>query len=124
MRPCLLPLPLLLPLLNRAGLFVVVGLFGAVPLWMKHRQVESMTAQAAPLGGAVMRGAYMNYGSKDVGVDPDWDLKVGRWKGLEGKESRFNPTADDLALARRAVEARLRAEGLLKGEGGGDKGAA
>jgi hypothetical protein len=97
------------------GLFVIVGTFGAVPLWMKHRQNgENMTAKPGPLGGGVMRGAYMNYGSKDVGADPDWDLKTGTWKGGKGAEARFDPSPEDLAAARRALEARLRAEGLLK----------
>jgi hypothetical protein len=28
-----------------------------------------------------MRGPYMNSGSKDVGPDPNWDMKKGTYKG-------------------------------------------
>ena len=29
----------------------------------------------------IMRGNYMNSGGKDIGRDPDWDLKKGTYKG-------------------------------------------
>jgi hypothetical protein len=28
----------------------------------------------------------MNAGNKDVGIDPDWDLKNGVWKGRERRQ--------------------------------------
>ena len=32
-------------------------------------------------GSQIMRGPYVNTGSKDVGPDPDWDVKKGTYKG-------------------------------------------
>ena len=29
----------------------------------------------------VRRGPYLNTGSRDVGADPDWDMKAGTYKG-------------------------------------------
>ena len=38
-------------------------------------------SEKALTGSQVQRGAYMNTGSKDIGPDPDWDLKKGLYKG-------------------------------------------
>ncbi|KAJ8526195.1 hypothetical protein ON010_g14984 [Phytophthora cinnamomi] len=32
----------------------------------------------------IRRGAYANSGSRDAGVDPDWDLKTGTYHGRRG----------------------------------------
>jgi len=37
-------------------------------------------------GSQRQRGMYMNAGSQDVGVDPDWDIKNARWTGHDHKE--------------------------------------
>jgi len=57
----------------------------AVPLVLtsslqhKGKNLITEIAPLAPL--AVGRGAYTNSGSKDVGADPDWDLKTRSWRG-------------------------------------------
>ena len=43
---------------------------------------KNLTLSDAPLQGQnVMRGAYINTGSKDVGRDPDWDPATNSWRG-------------------------------------------
>jgi hypothetical protein len=46
------------------------------------------------------RGMYSQPGVRDVGVDPDWDLKEGKWNGWERKMSRrygASPEMGDLS---------------------------
>lgn len=52
-------------------------------------------------------------GSKDVGVDPDWDLKTGTYKKAG---TSFNPSEEDVAKFRRQHGMRdpLEVERLLK----------
>jgi hypothetical protein len=38
---------------------------------------------------------YSQPGVRDVGVDPDWDLKEGKWKGWERKMSRRYPSTGE-----------------------------
>ena len=107
-----------------AGLFLVVGAFAAVPFAISQRRgaqgVAPLTRQEKPLvGHQLMRGAYNNYGSVDVGADPDWDHAAHRWKGNEQREREgtdFRPSAEDLRVHRAALDAQLRARGLLKKE--------
>ena len=43
---------------------------------------KNLSASPDGLGPTeVMRGGYMNSGSKDIGPDPDWDHKTGTWHG-------------------------------------------
>ncbi len=69
-----------------------------------------------------MRGAYMNWGSKDVGADPDWDVTTRRYKegggksGGAGAPPRFNPSPEDIAEARESLKKTLKARGLLAGD--------
>jgi hypothetical protein len=105
-----------------AGLFVVVGAFAAVPFAISQRRgaqgVAPLTRQEKPLvGHQLMRGAYNNYGSVDVGADPDWDHAAHAWKGDARREregTSFAPSAEDLRLHRAALDAQLRARGLKK----------
>jgi hypothetical protein len=39
-------------------------------------------------GSQIMRGAYINTGSKDVGADPDYDHRTGTWKGKRNDPSK------------------------------------
>ena len=69
------------------GLLLFLGAMATLPFLIHKRnlrltQGETLINSDKPLPNhAVRRGAYMNSGSKDVGVDPDWDLKAGTYKG-------------------------------------------
>lgn len=66
-----------------AALVVVIGGIGLVPLAVKKSRGEkSLFRSEEPLTGSqIMRGNYINSGSKDVGPDPDYDFKSAEWKG-------------------------------------------
>jgi hypothetical protein len=71
---------------NRAlGAALVVGIMGIglVPLAVKKsREDKSLFASEQPLTGSqIMRGNYINSGSKDIGPDPDYDFHSASWKG-------------------------------------------
>jgi len=54
------------------------------PLYRSRTQGENLTAADRPLSGSTtMRGNYLNTGSKDMGPDPDWDLKTGTYLGYK-----------------------------------------
>ncbi len=93
----------------------MVAGFASIPLLLKAKfEGQNLTTQKGALGGnASMRGAYMNWGSKDVGADPDWDAQTRTYKG-KGGGTRFNPSEKDIEEGRRALEAKLRERGLLK----------
>ena len=97
---------------SASALIVLVGVFAATPLIIKARQGDAnLTAQSKPLSGSqIMRGAYMNTGSRDAGSDPDWD--GGRYTG-GAKAQNFSPSPEQLAAARAEYE---RAKALRKGE--------
>ena len=67
------------------ALTAFAGACGAIPLWYTKRMADAginLQQQEKPLSGTqTIRGAYINTGSKDAGVDPDWDFKERRWKG-------------------------------------------
>lgn len=104
------------------GLFLVVGAFASVPFALSRQRAAAgtpaMTRQEAPLlGHQLMRGAYNNHGSKDIGADPDWDAATNTWRGDERRVqsgTAFAPSAEDLRSQRAAVDAVLRARGLKK----------
>eukprot|EP00621_Florenciella_sp_RCC1693_P014494 CAMPEP_0182528398 /NCGR_PEP_ID=MMETSP1323-20130603/4488_1 /TAXON_ID=236787 /ORGANISM="Florenciella parvula, Strain RCC1693" /LENGTH=100 /DNA_ID=CAMNT_0024737511 /DNA_START=1 /DNA_END=303 /DNA_ORIENTATION=+ len=63
------------------GCVIVVGM---VPLLIRQFQTERMIDSEQPLTGSqVQRGPFLNTGSKDVGRDPEWDLKQGRYTGKQ-----------------------------------------
>lgn len=66
-----------------AALVVVIGGIGLLPIAVKRaRGDRSLFASEQPLTGSqIMRGAYVNSGSQDVGPDPDYDFKNAEWKG-------------------------------------------
>ena len=59
----------------------------AVPLLLQKRHarltggVSLVTTERGLAPAEVRRGAYLNTGSKDVGADPDWDMKNNLYKG-------------------------------------------
>lgn len=70
---------------NRAvlgGLVVFLGLASMMPFYLHDRQrrlTGNLYASDKPLSGnQIMRGPYINTGSKDVGPDPNWDHATGR----------------------------------------------
>ena len=87
------------------GLGIMVTLFGLTPLMLKHRnEGHNLTTQDKPLTGSqIMRGAYLNTGSRDAGADPDWDN--GKYIGAAKAPSNFHPSPDDLVEARKKFEA-------------------
>ena len=72
---------------------VVVGLclFGGIMFsypFIVRTLTPPIDAQNKPLTGTQrMRGVYFNFGSTDVGPDPDWDVKTGTWKGWDRRDS-------------------------------------
>ena len=104
------------------GLVTLIGTFAAVPILLtQHRArqgIEPLTRQAKPLvGHQLMRGAYNNHGSVDIGADPDWDHSRHVWRGNERREregSAFAPSAEDIRQHRAALDEQLRARGLKR----------
>lgn len=64
---------------------VMLGISGAALLpygIRKLRDGRSLYQSDKPLTGSqIMRGAYMNTSSQDIGPDPDFDFKTGEWQG-------------------------------------------
>ncbi|RYG49073.1 hypothetical protein EON67_07005 [archaeon] len=94
---------------RRAGLFVMAGSFALAPFYLRYRnQGNNLTLSDKPLTGSqIMRGAYMNTGSKDVGRDPDWDAATGRYMGSSIQS--FQPTEEQIQEHRREMAARKAA---------------
>jgi len=65
-----------------AGLFVFIGSMGIIPYVIaKNNAKRSLQwREEALTGSQIQRGPFMNSGSKDVGIDPNWDPKEG-YKG-------------------------------------------
>ncbi len=92
-------------------LVVLAGFFACAPMLLGKRDGVNLSTQAGPLTGSqIMRGAYLNTGSRDAGVDPDWDN--GRYIGTKGAGAAFAPSAADIAEARARLEARKAALGI------------
>ncbi|KAG8469496.1 hypothetical protein KFE25_005951 [Diacronema lutheri] len=67
------------------GLALFLGVSSMLPFYLHDRQrrlAGNLYSRDKPLSGnQIMRGPYINTGSKDVGPDPDWDHSTGRYKG-------------------------------------------
>ncbi len=88
-----------------SGLVVMCGVFAAVPFLITAAHPGNLTTQDAPLKPSqVMRGAYINSGSQDVGADPAW--KTGRY--VPTGAAHFDPSGADVAAARARLDARKR----------------
>ncbi len=109
MPPLLVPKPARTRnLLYASGLLVVAGVFACAPLLLRRPDVN-LTSQPTPLQPSqIMRGAYLNTGSRDMGADPAW--VNGKYVGPAAPH--FAPTADEVAAARARLDARRAAAGL------------
>lgn len=59
--------------------------FFSIPFLAHGLKKENFNSQEKPLNvSAVRRGAYQNSGSRDVGVDKDWDFASNTWHGRKG----------------------------------------
>jgi hypothetical protein len=98
--------------LYAGALVALVGVFACAPLLLKHRAAgNNLTSQDKPLTGSqIMRGAYMNTGSRDAGADKDW--RNGVYIGAHKGGAAFDPTAEDIAAARARLEAAKARAGL------------
>lgn len=80
------------------GLVAFVSVCSAIPLWssytMKNKQKNLTQSEKALTGTQVIRGAYLNTGSKDAGVDPDWDFENRVWRG---KRTQHPPRPEGFA---------------------------
>jgi hypothetical protein len=92
-----------------AGLLLFAGTFAVAPILMNKGRPNLTTSEKGLTGSQVMRGAYANTGSHDIGPDPDW--VNGRYMG---KHSDFNPSEEQLAEQRKKLEERLKQLGLEK----------
>jgi len=94
------------------GLIGLVGFFASAPLLLKNRNAgHNLTTQKEGLTGSqIMRGAYLNTGSKDVGADPDWNN--GKYIGPHKEQSAFQPSAVEVAEARARFEKEKARRGL------------
>ncbi len=65
------------------GLGAFTTLCALFPLWYSQRFIgKNLQRSKEPLTGSqVIRGAYLNTGSKDAGPDPDWDPQTNTWRG-------------------------------------------
>ena len=69
------------------GLALFAVAMAAFPALAVRRQQSSgapknrMMKEGALNDTQMMRGNYMNSGGRDVGRDPDWDFKEGKYKG-------------------------------------------
>ncbi len=48
---------------------------------MSFQQPALHTKEGPLTGSQRQRGMYLNAGTQDVGIDPDWDMKEYKWKG-------------------------------------------
>ncbi|MEM1010191.1 MAG: hypothetical protein AAGJ35_14450 [Myxococcota bacterium] len=62
------------------GSLALVGVMGFFPYMFMRNQQKSMQNSPDPLNPSqIRRGQFMNSGSKDVGIDPNWDPKTGTY---------------------------------------------
>ncbi len=69
--------------LAAAGALGVALAFGSIPFLFVQSQVKLQDKKRGLTGSQVQRGAFLNSGSKDVGIDPDWDRRTWTWRGGE-----------------------------------------
>eukprot|EP00949_MAST-11_sp_MAST-11-sp1_P000092 g92.t1 len=60
---------------------IIAGIVGAT-VHFSQRQTSALIKKDGSLTSSqVMRGPYINSGSRDIGRDPDWDIEKGTWRG-------------------------------------------
>lgn len=96
------------------GLALMALGFAIGPIMLQRSQTNLTTKKDGLTGSQIMRGAYANTGSKDVGVDPDW--QDGRYVGKSARN--FEPSPEEVAAARARFEALMaRKSGKSTGDG-------
>uniref|UniRef100_K3XCC5 Uncharacterized protein n=1 Tax=Globisporangium ultimum (strain ATCC 200006 / CBS 805.95 / DAOM BR144) TaxID=431595 RepID=K3XCC5_GLOUD len=65
------------------GFALVIGTaFFSIPFLAHFTKTENLTRKEDALNASqIRRGVYLNTGSKDAGVDPDWDFRTNTWRG-------------------------------------------
>lgn len=100
----------------------MAGTFAFAPIFFskKHEHAPLTTSNKALSGNQIMRGAYSNYGSQDVGPDPEW--VNGRYVGKS--VTSFNPSEEEIAAHRAEMAARKAAAAAAAGAAKAGAGAA
>lgn len=90
-----------------AGLVILAGTFALAPMWFKkrHEYTNFTVRDKALSGNQIMRGPFLNTGSKDAGRDPDWVNGVYVGKARDN----FHPTEEQIAHHRQELEKRKAA---------------
>lgn len=55
-------------------------------LFVEYSQKNLERKEGQLTGSQRQRGMYMNAGSSDAGIDPDWDPVERKWKGAERRQ--------------------------------------
>ncbi|CAM9427849.1 unnamed protein product [Chrysoparadoxa australica] len=83
-------------LLIGSGVVACACFMGAIPYMVSRSAPRNLSHTEAGLTGSqVQRGVYLNTGSKDVGIDPDWDMKAGTWRGQPRQTPKKGGQAKD-----------------------------
>ncbi|TMW60404.1 hypothetical protein Poli38472_000446 [Pythium oligandrum] len=85
---------------SNAGVAAFATLVGAgffsIPFLAHFLKGENLNSREKPLNATqIRRGVYLNTGSRDVGVDKDWDFSTYTWQGRRGDDVRRNKTNKD-----------------------------
>ena len=91
------------------GLVAFAGGMAAFPFAYKTYVLKyNLNFADKPLAGQnIVRGAYLNSGSKDIGVDPDWDPKTGTWRGRASLRER----QEAIAQAKAGTDGAKKSDG-------------
>ena len=83
------------------GLIATASAFAALPfVYRAAHSGSNLTTSSSPLSStAVMRGPFINSGSKDAGRDPDWQNGV--WTG---RRAAFMPSDAQMAAVTRKAD--------------------
>jgi hypothetical protein len=63
-----------------------ICLMYSVPYFITRNSTSLQNKPSALTGSQRQRGLYLNAGSQDVGIDPDWDPVTRKWKGFERRK--------------------------------------
>jgi hypothetical protein len=67
------------------GLLAFGTFMGLLPLIIRKTTPAIDSQEKALTGTQRQRGMFLQFGSSDVGPDPDWDPKTKTWKGWDKK---------------------------------------
>lgn len=98
------------------GLVAFVGSMASFPFVYKRYYLGGRnlsTSREALPGQAIVRGAYVNTGSRDIGPDPDYDPSTGTWRGRTSVRQR----AAEMRASAAAPSTSEVAPAATRGEG-------